>query len=38
LAYWDVAKKGFVVEKEPVQLMVGSSSADIKGEKVVEVR
>ncbi len=38
LAYWDVAKKGFVVEKEPVQLMVGSSSADIRGERVVELR
>ena len=38
LAYWDVAKKSFVVEKELVQLMVGSSSADIRGEKVVEVR
>ena len=38
LAYWDVAKKGFVVEKEPVQVMIGSSSADIKGQKVVEVR
>lgn len=38
LAYWDVAKHGFVVEKEPVQIMVGSSSTDIKAEKVVEVR
>jgi beta-glucosidase len=38
LAYWDVAKKSFVVEKGPVQVMVGSSSADIKGEKVVEAR
>jgi beta-glucosidase len=38
LAYWDVAKKSFVVEKEPVQLMVGSSSVDIREEKVVEVR
>ena len=38
LAYWDVAKKGFVVEKEPVQLMVGSSSADIKEQKEIEVK
>lgn len=38
LAYWDVAKKTFVVEKEPVQLMIGASSADIKGSAVVEVR
>ncbi len=38
LAYWNVAKHSFVVEKEPVQLMVGSSSADIKGQKNVEVK
>ncbi len=38
LAYWDVAKKGFIVEKEPVQLMVGSSSADVKAEKNIEVK
>jgi beta-glucosidase len=38
LAYWDVAKKGWVIEKEPVQLMIGSSSADIKGQKIVEVK
>ena len=38
LAYWDVAKKGFVVEKGAVRLMVGSSSADIRAEKEVEVR
>jgi beta-glucosidase len=38
LAYWDVAKKSFIVEKEPVQLMVGSSSADIKEQKSIEVR
>jgi beta-glucosidase len=37
LAYWDVTKKKFVVEKEPVQLMVGSSSADIKEVKTVEI-
>jgi beta-glucosidase len=38
LAYWDVAKKSFVVEKEPVELMVGSSSADIKEQKEIDVR
>ena len=38
LAYWDVVKKGFVVEKEPVQLMIGSSSADIREQKVIEVK
>jgi beta-glucosidase len=38
LAYWDVAKKSFVVEKEPVEVMVGSSSADLRGQKEIEVR
>lgn len=38
LAYWDVRKKKFVVESEPVQLMIGSSSADIKETKVINVR
>jgi len=38
LAYWNVAKHSFVVEKEPVQLMIGSSSADIKGQKNVFVK
>jgi len=38
LAYWDVAKKSFIVEKEPVKLMVGSSSADVRVEKGIEIR
>jgi len=38
LAYWDVAKKSFVVEKEPVQLMIGSSSADVAAERTIEVK
>jgi beta-glucosidase len=38
LAYWDTIKKSFIVEKEPVQLMIGSSSADIKEQATVEVR
>jgi beta-glucosidase len=38
LSYWDVAKKSFIVEKEPVQVMVGSSSADIREQKNIEVR
>lgn len=38
LVYWDVAKKSFVVEKDAVQLMVGSSSADVEAEKVIEVK
>jgi beta-glucosidase len=38
LAYWNVAKHAFVVESEPVQVMVGSSSADIKEQQVIEVK
>jgi beta-glucosidase len=38
LAYWNAAKKSFIVEKEPVQLMIGSSSADIKEQVNIEVR
>jgi beta-glucosidase len=30
LAYWDEGQKAFKVETEPVELMVGDSSADIK--------
>jgi beta-glucosidase len=38
LAYWDRAKHAFILEKEPVQLMVGSSSADVEAEKTIEVK
>lgn len=38
LAYWNAAKKGFVVEKEPVKLMVGSSSADIRLQKIINLK
>jgi beta-glucosidase len=38
LAYWDTGQKKFVVEKEPVQLMIGSSSADIKAQRNIDVR
>ncbi len=38
LAYWNAAKKGFVVEKEPVELMVGSSSADIRLQKIINLK
>jgi beta-glucosidase len=38
LAYWDVAKKSFVVEKEAVQVMVGASSADIRVQRSVEIK
>ncbi|MGA6954505.1 MAG: glycoside hydrolase family 3 C-terminal domain-containing protein, partial [Candidatus Acidiferrales bacterium] len=37
LAYWDVAKGSFEVEADQVRVMVGSSSADIKLKKNVEV-
>jgi hypothetical protein len=30
LAYWDAEKDMFVTEEGPVNLLVGSSSADIK--------
>ncbi len=37
LAYWDVAKGSFKVEADRVSVMVGSSSADIRLKKSVEV-
>jgi beta-glucosidase len=37
LAYWNVKQNGWVVEKEPVSLMIGDSSADIKVTKTVPV-
>jgi len=38
LAYWDESKNSFVVEEEPIQLMVGSSSADVKLERALKSR
>ena len=38
LAYWEVKQGGFVVEAEPVGLMVGDSSTDIKLKGTVQVR
>jgi len=38
LAYWDDAKHGFVVEEEPVLIMVGGSSADVRAQRTVRVR
>jgi len=38
LAYWNTAKQAFTVESEPVTLMVGSSSADIKLTRALPVR
>jgi beta-glucosidase len=37
LAYWDVPRHRFVVEGGSSQIMIGSSSADIKLKKVVKV-
>lgn len=37
LAYWDLARHRFVVEKGLSQLMIGSSSADLKLKKLVRV-
>ncbi|MCR8561632.1 glycoside hydrolase family 3 C-terminal domain-containing protein [Mucilaginibacter sp. BJC16-A38] len=38
LSYWDVAKKAFIVEREPVQLMIGRSSANIIADKTIEIK
>ncbi|MFL6208526.1 MAG: glycoside hydrolase family 3 C-terminal domain-containing protein [Pyrinomonadaceae bacterium] len=38
LAYWDTSRQQFVVEPERVQLLVGSSAADIRLKQVVRVR
>ena len=37
LAYWDEAKHDFIVEEEPVLLMVGNSSADVRARRTVKV-
>jgi len=37
LAYWDIKLKKFVVEKDKIQLLIGSSSADIKAQQTVVV-
>jgi beta-glucosidase len=37
LAYWDAAKKRWVVEDEKVNLMVGASSADVKLQQTISV-
>jgi beta-glucosidase len=38
LAYWDEAKSRFEVEDEPIQIVLGGSSADIKLARTVKVR
>lgn len=37
LAYWDEAQYKWIVEEEPVKIMLGSSSTDVKVEKTVAV-
>ena len=37
LAYWDETANKFVVETEPVEILVGASSADIRLRKTVQV-
>ncbi len=37
LAYWDTGSKKFVVEKDKVELMIGSSSADIRAQQTINV-
>ena len=37
LAYWDVSRHKFVVEPGSTQIMIGSSSANIKLRKLVKV-
>jgi beta-glucosidase len=38
LAYWNAKSQNFVVEREPVQLMVGNSSANLPLSMTVQVR
>jgi beta-glucosidase len=38
LAYWDERLSGFKVEAEPVEVMIGSSSADIKASTTVQMQ
>jgi len=37
LAYWNEQQSKFVVESEPVKLMVGDSSADIKLDATIQI-
>ncbi|WP_281631487.1 glycoside hydrolase family 3 C-terminal domain-containing protein [Flavobacterium luteolum] len=38
LAYWDVKSKKFIVEKDTIQLLIGSSSSDTRVEKTITVK
>jgi beta-glucosidase len=37
LAYWDKSAGGWIVEKDKIKIMIGSSSADIKLSEIVEL-
>jgi beta-glucosidase len=37
LAYWDEGGNKWVVEREPLEILIGSSSADVRGRKTVRV-
>jgi beta-glucosidase len=37
LAYWNEPTHGWVVESEPVKLLVGASSADIRAEHTIQI-
>jgi beta-glucosidase len=37
LAYWDIAKQSWIVEKDKVKIMVGASSADIRLDQTIDV-
>jgi beta-glucosidase len=38
LAYWNIKLNRFVVEKDQIQILIGSSSADIKAQQTISVR
>lgn len=37
LCYWDESKQSFLVEAGPVEVMIGSSSADIRGKETLQI-
>ena len=38
LAYWDISKNDWQVERDSIEIRIGSSSADIKLKKVLNVK
>jgi beta-glucosidase len=37
IAYWNKSKRSYIVEKDKIDVMVGSSSEDTRLEKIVEI-